>query len=296
MRQANKDGGKKGLHKFVWRSGSPSQGPSQPQSTLQLPPNLTADLSRTPILGVPDGDKAAASSTPATTLPAQLPQTLSKSGGKARLVTDEIAAAENDTSVSSTNISNVLVPPSVSSADTLGVSQIGPTVQCPTSQPAGNESLKGDADQSEQTSARGVIIGTPLENSEHEVAISLISPAKNDAKVQALWNKAANDADLSQQQRETLAGIGTQAQPGEISSSLKTTINGILKEKKGKQWKIKFRGDDIVLGHVGIKILHWLDRFKEIGDTIVQFDPAHSALPWAGVRFLLKVALPSPRN
>ena len=68
-------------------------------------------------------------------------------------------------------------------------------------------------------------------------------------------------------------------------------MDGILKEKKGKEWKINFRGEDIVLGHVGMKILHWLDGFKEIGDIIVQFDPVHSALPWAGFRFLLKVEL-----
>ena len=68
-------------------------------------------------------------------------------------------------------------------------------------------------------------------------------------------------------------------------------MDGILKEKKGKEWKIKFRGNDIVLGHVGMKILHWLDRFKEIGDLVIRFDPVHSALPWAGFRFLLKVEL-----
>ena len=101
-------------------------------------------------------------------------------------------------------------------------------------------------------------------------------------------------ADLSPQQRETLAKIGIQAQTGEISSALKTTIGGILKEKKGKEWKIRSRGDDIVLGHVGMKILYWLDRFKEIGDIIVQFHRVHSALPWAGFRFLLQVSCPVP--
>ncbi|KAF8416300.1 hypothetical protein EV426DRAFT_686871, partial [Tirmania nivea] len=58
-----------------------------------------------------------------------------------------------------------------------------------------------------------------------------------------------------------------------------------------KEWKIKFLGDDIVLRHVGLKILHWVNRFKEVGDIIVQFDPGHAALPWAGFRFLLKICL-----
>ena len=38
------------------------------------------------------------------------------------------------------------------------------------------------------------------------------------------------------------------------------------------------------------KIIKWLDHFKAIGDVGVQSDGAHAALPWAGVRFLLKVS------
>ena len=37
------------------------------------------------------------------------------------------------------------------------------------------------------------------------------------------------------------------------------------------------------------KLVKWLQRLKEIGDTVVQYDPVHAALPWAGVCFLLEV-------
>lgn len=37
------------------------------------------------------------------------------------------------------------------------------------------------------------------------------------------------------------------------------------------------------------KIVKWIDLFKQVGDTVVQYDPVHAALPWAGVRFLLQV-------
>ena len=33
----------------------------------------------------------------------------------------------------------------------------------------------------------------------------------------------------------------------------------------------------------------WVEKFKEVGDTIIQYDPGHAALPWAGVRFVLQV-------
>ena len=64
---------------------------------------------------------------------------------------------------------------------------------------------------------------------------------------------------------------------------------GILNRKRGKDWKISFRGDEIVLKDIGMKILRWVDNFKQIGDIVVQYDPVHAALPWAGFRILLKV-------
>lgn len=39
------------------------------------------------------------------------------------------------------------------------------------------------------------------------------------------------------------------------------------------------------------RILDWLDKFKEIGNLVSSFDPIHSALPWAGIRFILQVAV-----
>ena len=37
------------------------------------------------------------------------------------------------------------------------------------------------------------------------------------------------------------------------------------------------------------KIAAWITRFVEVGDAIAQYDPGHAALPWAAVRFILKV-------
>ena len=59
---------------------------------------------------------------------------------------------------------------------------------------------------------------------------------------------------------------------------------------------MKLRGEEIVLRDVGMKILHWVDMFKQIGDIIVQYDPVHAALPWAGFRFLLQVCVSKQEN
>ena len=56
-----------------------------------------------------------------------------------------------------------------------------------------------------------------------------------------------------------------------------------------KQWEFQFRGRAVNLRDRADKIISWLAKFKEIGDIVVQKDPGHAALPWAGIRFFLQV-------
>lgn len=63
------------------------------------------------------------------------------------------------------------------------------------------------------------------------------------------------------------------------------------KDCKDRQWELKrSKGkDSIVLRDVFSKISTWLQKLVDIGDVAVSYDPGHAALPWAGIRFLLKV-------
>ena len=111
---------------------------------------------------------------------------------------------------------------------------------------------------------------------------------------QSLWGKAINSNELSPWERKTLADTDTGIDGRETASAvdaIRSIMNGILKKKKGELWKVKFRGEEVVLRDVGMKILRWVDTFKRIGDIIAQYDPLHAALPWAGFRFLLQVGL-----
>ncbi len=54
--------------------------------------------------------------------------------------------------------------------------------------------------------------------------------------------------------------------------------------------KFMFGGRQIILRDVVEKIIASVNRFKQIGDIVVNFDPIHLALPWAGFRFLLTVS------
>ena len=63
------------------------------------------------------------------------------------------------------------------------------------------------------------------------------------------------------------------------------------RECQQKQWTVQ-RGpgrNAVVLRDVFTKIATWIEKFVECGDSVVQYDPGHAALPWAAVRFLLKV-------
>ncbi|EUC43671.1 hypothetical protein COCMIDRAFT_38402 [Bipolaris oryzae ATCC 44560] len=58
------------------------------------------------------------------------------------------------------------------------------------------------------------------------------------------------------------------------------------------RWKYTRKsGETVIIRDVLEKFLRWLDVFKEIGDVAVQYDPTHAALPWAGIRFILQVAV-----
>lgn len=102
-----------------------------------------------------------------------------------------------------------------------------------------------------------------------------------DSGAQSLWSRAINSKELSSY-RKTLEDIDFGFDSLETASAIKSRMGEILSKKKG---------EEVVLRDVGAKILHWVDRFKQIGDIIVQYDPAHAALPWAGFQFLLQVGL-----
>ena len=59
-----------------------------------------------------------------------------------------------------------------------------------------------------------------------------------------------------------------------------------------KQFKLKWGDKEINVREKAEGFVGWLNKFKEIGDIVVQYDPVYAALPWAGVRFILMVCDP----
>lgn len=104
----------------------------------------------------------------------------------------------------------------------------------------------------------------------------------------AIWSAALDTLDLKL--KATLAGIAKDPNRHIIESILwEAERKKILCLQK--RWKVRFRGKTIVLRDLFDKIIAWVNQYKIIVDTAVQFDTTGASLPWAGIRFLLQVAV-----
>ena len=75
-----------------------------------------------------------------------------------------------------------------------------------------------------------------------------------------------------------------------ILSDLHELTENSRQECINKRWRYTRKsGETIIFVDLFSKVIKWIDLFKQVGDTVVQYDPVHAALPWAGVRFLLQV-------
>ena len=75
---------------------------------------------------------------------------------------------------------------------------------------------------------------------------------------------------------------------------LKDILEAVEEKKElclQKRWKYRrANGETVILRDVLGKMVRWVSKFQEVGDNAVQYDPVHAALPWAAVRFILKVS------
>lgn len=94
-----------------------------------------------------------------------------------------------------------------------------------------------------------------------------------------LWDLAASR--LNDRVKACLDDLDSTTNLDELLSAVKNR----RQECEQHQWAIK----RVVLRDVFTKIARWVAKFVEVGDVAVQYEPGHAALPWAAVRFLLKV-------
>jgi len=76
--------------------------------------------------------------------------------------------------------------------------------------------------------------------------------------------------------------------------TLKNVLEAAKEANIANRLKLKWGGKEIDVQESADNLVGWVTKFKEIGDIVVQYDPVHAALPWAGVRFILLVRSAPP--
>lgn len=105
-----------------------------------------------------------------------------------------------------------------------------------------------------------------------------------------LWDEALERLEAKDPSKKVLLTIGDKVNICEVHAAVKQRLDECL----AKQWEfIKKNGERIKVRHYLQMIAHWIEKFISTGDIAVQYDPAHAALPWAAVRFLLQAAVNS---
>lgn len=100
-----------------------------------------------------------------------------------------------------------------------------------------------------------------------------------------LWENALKSLSNEDQQILSLKGL-------EKVEILGNTLDAAKKARDfyvEKQWTFEWKGEKIRVRDVAEKIFLWVEKFKAVGDIIIQYDPGHAALPWGAFRFLLLV-------
>lgn len=106
---------------------------------------------------------------------------------------------------------------------------------------------------------------------------------------QNLW--AAAVTSLNPEDQTRLTSIPTDNQVA-LLEGLMSLVKAKQQHCMEKRWKYKRRsGEVIILRDVMEKTSKWLQKFREVGDVAVQYDPSHATLAWAAVRFLLQISI-----
>jgi hypothetical protein len=157
--------------------------------------------------------------------------------------------------------------------------------------------IKEPIDQFKQSRSRSQSLSTATAS-----PTGVLTAAAPSSPLRNLWDEALAKLPKPQQtlllqsavSESAIAGTTTTAGVTKLASIDITLLCALAAKQRDacEQAQLKFavRGHKtVVLRDTAAKVIVWLDKFKQVGDVVVQYDPHHFALPWAGVRFLLEV-------
>lgn len=162
---------------------------------------------------------------------------------------------------------------------------------CNTASPLKESHLNDATDRANESAFNTASTGLEPHLNEPRNKAKEASPTDNqsqDAPIKDLWGLAFEK--LSSEEKETMLGIGLDSKL-DILHHLQATAKSKQTESETRRWKFELNGRQIIVRDVLEKIIVWIDKFKQIGDIVVTYDPVHASLLWAGIRFLLQVGL-----
>ena len=152
-------------------------------------------------------------------------------------------------------------------------------------------SFSSGSKQPRQPSPSPAVEPEPADARRHSLPAQAISDERQETN--NLWSKAYRQ--LPEQYKKELDHLDKV----DVLQKLFGIAKQVQEENAAKPWKLKWGDREIDVREKAQELVGWLNKFKEIGDIAVQYDPVHAALPWAGVRFILMVfdsASAPPRN
>jgi hypothetical protein len=98
-----------------------------------------------------------------------------------------------------------------------------------------------------------------------------------------LWSKALES--LEPADHQAIRATSTSTDRLQVLQEVLTWSRTCQQTSLQKRWVWKNRkGEVIIVCDLFAKMITWIEKVKSIGDTIVQYDPGHAALPWAAAR------------
>ncbi|KAF8417649.1 ankyrin repeat-containing domain protein [Tirmania nivea] len=115
-------------------------------------------------------------------------------------------------------------------------------------------------------------------------------PIRSTNESDNLWTKAYHQLPPDLKQQLDLK----EPEDADKLQTLQNVLQSAMQEQQvnmAKRLKLKWGDKEIDVQDTADRLVGWIMKFKEVGDIVVQYDPVHAALPWAGVRFILLLAV-----
>lgn len=104
----------------------------------------------------------------------------------------------------------------------------------------------------------------------------------------SLWEEALRRLSESEKNDLELIHDEIYASPNSILSVVKDKQDECLR-KRWVLYKNEY-GEEVLFRDVLERVSEWIEKFQEIGDDLIRFDPGYAMIPWAIVRTIMQAS------